>query len=59
MSIQALREQRGTYAAALKELVAKPEWDAATDQAAYDKGLADIDAIDARIKRIQDANAKI
>ena len=59
MSIQALREQRGTIAAALKELVAKPDWDAATDQAVYDKAMSEIDAIDAKIKRENDLNAKI
>lgn len=59
MSIQALREQRGTIAAALKDLVAKPDWDAVTDQAIYDKAMADVDKIDAAIKRIQDSNAKI
>lgn len=59
MSIQALRERRGTIAAALKELVEKPDFDAATDQATYDNSMAEIDKIDASIKRIQDANAKM
>lgn len=59
MSIQALREQRGKIAAALKELVAKPEWDTATDQATYDNGMKEIEAIDAKIKRQNDLNAKI
>jgi len=59
MSIQALREKRGTIAAALKELVAKPNWDAATDQAIYDKGLVDLDEVDAAIKRTNDVNSKI
>jgi len=59
MSIQALREQRGTIAAALKELVAKPEWDAVTDQATYDNSMDQIDKIDAAIKRQNDLNAKI
>lgn len=59
MSIQALREQRGTIAAALKELVNKTEWDAATDQATYDKGMAEIEQIDAAIKRQNDLNAKM
>lgn len=59
MSIQALREQRGKIAAALKELVAKPDWDAATDQATYDNGMNEIEAIDAKIKRQNDLNAKI
>lgn len=59
MSIQNLREQRGKIANALNELVAKPEWDAATDQATYDNAMAEIDRIDASIKRIQDANEKL
>lgn len=59
MSIQALREKRGTIAAALKELVAKPDFDAVTDQATYDNSMAEIDKIDAAIKRINDANAKL
>ena len=59
MSIQALREQRGKIANALQELVAKPEWDEATDQATYDNAMAEIDQIDAKIKRIQDAHAKL
>lgn len=59
MSIQALREKRGTIAAALKELVAKPDWDAATDQATYNTGMDEIEKIDASIKRQADLNEKI
>jgi HK97 family phage major capsid protein len=59
MSIQALREQRGVIAHALNELVNKAEWNEATDQPIYDKGLADLDVIDAKITRINEANAKI
>lgn len=59
MSIQALREQRGKIANALQELVAKPEWDEATDQPIYDNAMAEIDQIDAKIKRIADAHAKL
>jgi HK97 family phage major capsid protein len=59
MSIQALREKRGTIAAALKELVTKPEYDAATDDATYNAQLADLDKIDAQIARINDVNAKL
>ena len=59
MSIQALREKRGTIAAALQTLVAKPDFDAATDQAIYDNSMGEIDKIDASIKRINDANAKL
>lgn len=58
MSIQAFREKRGTIAAALQELVAKPDF-TADDQATYDNSMAEIDKIDAAIKRINDANAKL
>jgi len=59
MSIQALREKRGTIAAALQELVNKPDFDTVVDQATYDNSMAEIDKIDAAIKRIVDANAKL
>jgi len=59
MSIQALREKRGTIAAALHDLVNKPDFDTVTDQAVYDNSMAEIDKIDAAIKRINDANAKL
>lgn len=59
MSIQALREQRGKIAHALQELVNKADWDVSTDQATYDNSMVEIDRIDANIKRIQDANAKL
>lgn len=59
MSIQALREKRGTIAAALQELVNKPDFDTVVDQATYDNSIAEIDKIDAAIKRIVDANAKL
>lgn len=59
MSLQQLREQRGKIAAAIKELVEKPEFDTVTDQATYDNSMAEIDRIDAAIKRINDANAKL
>lgn len=58
MSIQALREKRGTIAAALQQLVKKDDF-TADDQATYDNSMADIDKIDASIKRILDANAKL
>jgi HK97 family phage major capsid protein len=58
MSIQALREKRGTIAAALQELVNKADF-SADDQATYDNSMAEIDKIDASIKRIVDANAKL
>ena len=59
MSIQALREQRGTIALALNELVGKTEWNATDDQPVYDKAMADIDEIDARIARMQAANERL
>ena len=59
MSIQALREQRAKIAAQLQELAKKEDFDASTDGVAYDKGIDDLNAIDARIKRINDVNAKI
>lgn len=59
MSIQTLREQRGKIANTLQELVNKPDWDAVTDNAAYENAMAEIDEIDAKIKRIQDANEKL
>lgn len=59
MSIQALREQRAAIAKTLNDLVNKPDWDDATDTPIYDKGMAELDAIDARIKRIEEANERI
>jgi len=59
MSIQALREQRGTIAKALQELVGKDEWNSADDQPQYDAMMAEIDQIDAKMKRITDAHAKL
>lgn len=59
MSIQALREQRAATAKTLNDLVNKSAWDDATDTPIYDKGMAELDAIDARIKRIEEANERI
>lgn len=59
MSIQALREQRAAKAKALKELVDKKDWSAEKDQPVYDAGMAEIDAIDAQIKRITALNEKV
>lgn len=59
MSIQALRERRGTIAYALQELVKKEEFDPITDQAIYDNSMADIDAIDVKIARINAMNEKL
>lgn len=59
MSIQALREQRAATAKTLNDLVNKSDWDDLTDTPIYDKGMAELDAIDARIKRIEEANERI
>ncbi|WP_439137562.1 phage major capsid protein [Roseicyclus sp.] len=59
MSIQALREQRAAKAKDLHELVNKNDWNTETDQAVYDAGIAEIDRIDAQIKRIEEVNAKL
>jgi HK97 family phage major capsid protein len=60
MSIQALREQRAAKAKELHALV--NDKDAAwndTKQAAYDAGMAEIDDLDGRIKRITDLNTRV
>lgn len=59
MSIQALREQRAAIAMSLKELVEKKDWSAEKDQPIYDQKMAEIDALDAQMKRIVDANERI
>jgi HK97 family phage major capsid protein len=58
MSIQALREQRAAIGKQLNDLVnsGKP-WDAARDQPVYDAGIAEVESIDAQIKRIETINA--
>lgn len=59
MSIQALREQRAAKAKTLNELVdPSRQWNAAVDQPIYDAGLAEIDAIDAQISRINALNER-
>jgi len=59
MSLQNLREQRAAKAKSLSELVEKKDWNAEKDQPIYDQALAEIDDIDAKIKRINEANEKI
>jgi HK97 family phage major capsid protein len=59
MSIQALREQRAAIGATVKALIDKPDWHDDTDKPVYDSAMAQIDEIDARIKRITEANEKI
>lgn len=59
MSIQALREQRAAKAKALNELVNKADWNPTVDQPIYDAGLAELDAIDARIANIQAVNERL
>lgn len=57
--LQELREQRGKVAAALQDLVNKSDYDPATDGSAYDKGIDDLNRIDAQITAIGDLNARI
>lgn len=59
MSVQSLREQRAAKAKALNELVNKADWHADVDQPVYDAGMAEIEEIDAKIKRISEVNARI
>jgi HK97 family phage major capsid protein len=58
-SIQAARETRAARAKALHDLVGKPTWDPATDQAVYDQTISEIDALDAQIERFNQANQRI
>lgn len=57
--LQDLREQRGKVAAALQDLVNKSDYDPATDGSAYDKGIDDLNRIDAQITAIGELNARI
>lgn len=59
MSLQDLRVQRGKIAAALSELVNKADYNPAVDGAAYDKGIADLNAVDAHMSAIQQVNEKL
>lgn len=59
MRLQELREQRGTVAAALNVLVNKSDYDPATDGAAYDKGIDELNKIDAQIGAINALNERI
>jgi HK97 family phage major capsid protein len=62
MSIQALREQRAAKAKELHTLVNVTTKDkpwTAENQATYDAGMAEIEALDGQIKRINDLNAVI
>ena len=59
MSVQSLREQRAAIGASVKALIESPNWNEADDTPKYDAMMAEIDAIDARIKRIADANEKL
>lgn len=59
MRLQELREQRGTVAAALNLLVNKADYDPATDGSAYDKGIDDLNKIDAQITAINTLNERI
>lgn len=59
MSIQDLREQRAAKAKTLNELVNKADWSADRDQPAYEAGMAEIDALDARIANITALNERV
>ena len=59
MSIQALREQRAAKAKQLHELVNKANWNPTVDQPVYDAAMAEIDALDAQIERINQANKRM
>lgn len=52
MSLQIAREERARIAAQMKELSEKKDWDAATDAAAWDKAVKDLNAKDEQISRI-------
>ena len=59
-SLQKLREERAAKAKALTAHVNKPgEWKAEVDDSIYNQGMAEIDEIDAKIKRLVDLNQKI
>lgn len=49
MTLQHLREERARIATQMRELAAKADWDPATDQAAYDKAVNALNALDTRI----------
>lgn len=59
MSIQNLREQRAAKAKALSELVNKADWNPESDQAVYDAGIAEIEALDSRIANINALNERV
>lgn len=59
MSIQALREQRAAKAKTLHDFVNRADYKPETDNAIYDAGIAEIEALDGQIKRIQDANERL
>jgi len=52
MSLQIAREERARIAAQMQELSAKKDWDVATDGAAWDKAVNDLNAKDSQISRI-------
>jgi HK97 family phage major capsid protein len=58
-SIQGLREQRAAKGKELHDLVNKDGDFTENDQSAYDTGLAEVDRIDAEIKRIEQVNARL
>lgn len=56
-SLQELREKRANVGKNLSDLVNKADWNPEKDQSIYDQGIAEIDSIDAQIKRIETVNA--
>lgn len=57
MSIQLLREQRDAKAKALKELANKADYNPTNDNAAFDAAVDELNALEDRIKRVEQANA--
>jgi HK97 family phage major capsid protein len=59
MSLQALREQRAAIATTLQALVNREDYDPAVHGPEYEKAIADIDGIDARMQAITAANEAV
>ena len=58
-TLQQLREERGSIAAALQALVGRDDYDTAVHNAEYDKGIEQLNAIDDQISRIHALNEKL
>lgn len=59
MSIQELREMRAALATEMRALAEKTEFDPATDQAAFDRMVDGLNAIDARIANAELVNQRL